>query len=196
MRKYAGDILNIVWQTEDNLMPDISRLTLTRARHICDPGADIGPWSQDTVRIMNRSGHWAESRGKVNLYIIRTTLSSQYTWVRPEARYLYTPEQVCAGTSSHIVERGDLQKDCLFEMLSFPHRLSAGTNSKKCFYSISLSRRAHHLKSQMGLDTIRLLTLQDFVWEMIDWDVKFKTSEMTEFWLLSAFIVGLLTSNL
>ena len=117
MRKYAGDILNIVWQTEDNLMPDISRLTLTRARHICDPGADIGPWSQDTVRIMNRSGHWAESRGKVNLYIIRTTLSSQYTWVRPEARYLYTPEQVCAGTSSHIVERGDLQKDCLVEML-------------------------------------------------------------------------------
>ena len=61
-----------------------------------------------------------------------------------------------------------------------------GQIQKKFFLSpLSLSRRAHRLKSQMGLDPIRLSTLQDFVWEMIDWDVEFKTSEMTVLTLIS-----------
>ena len=163
------------------------------------------------VRIMNRSGHWAESRGKVNLYIIRTTQSIQYILqsVRPDISTLRNKSAQetlliysAAGRFAKKLPRWNVEGRgiyFLWILASSPHRLCAGTNSKKCFYPLSLSRRAHHLKTQMGLDSIRLSTfdatrlcLGD------DWlrDVKFKTSEMTEFWLLSAFIAGLLTSNL
>ena len=165
------------------------------------------------VRIMNRSGHWAESRGKVNHYIIRTTQSIQYMYTSfsqsgqisqhsgtslPRKLFLYS----AVGRFAKRLPRWNVEGRgiyFLWILASSPHRLCAGTNSKKCFYPLSLSRRAHHLKTQMGLDSIRLSTfdatrlcLGD------DWlrDVKFKTSEMTEFWLLSAFIAGLLTSNL
>ena len=97
-----------------------------------------------------------------------TRQDTQYSAARAQIlRYLHTPEHVYPGNSSQRSREicrkigslkcwGGGESDFHWILASSLHRLSAGTNSKKRFYPLSLSTRAHPLKSQTRLDHTKL----------------------------------------